>query len=123
MAAVAGDFWIRYEMIRQLKYNLDTAQKRMVTTANKKRRGLEFKEGDLVFLKLRPHRQSTLLSWLNQKLAAKYFGPFQILRRVRAVAYGLKLPAKAKIHPVFHVSLLKKVVEDHKAITELPNEL
>lgn len=108
---------------RQLKFNLDRAKKRMVAAANKKRRDLEFKEGNLVFLKLRPYRQSTLVRRINQKLSAKYFGPFKIVKKVGAVAYQLELPPLAKIHPIFHVSLLKKVTGEHKAITELPPEL
>jgi hypothetical protein len=44
----------------------------------------------------------------NGKLAYKYFGPFKILKKVGEVAYQLDLPKKARIHSMFHVSLLKK---------------
>ena len=37
----------------------------------------------------------------------KWLGPFAILARVGTVAYKLDLPKELKIHPVFHVSLLK----------------
>ncbi|KAL8153338.1 hypothetical protein V2J09_011098 [Rumex salicifolius] len=123
VAAVAEEFWNRDEILRQLKWNLDRAQKRMVAYANKKRRDLEFKEGELVFLKLRPHRQKTLLHRLNQKLAPRYFGPFLILKKIGAVAYELQLPASSKLHPVFHVSLLKRVIGTHQAVTDLPADL
>lgn len=55
------------------------------------------------------------------KLAAKYYGPFKILHKVGKVAYHLELPESCRIHPVFHVSLLKKTISS-KAIrsSDLP---
>lgn len=46
----------------------------------------------------------------NGKLAYKYFGPFKIIKKVGEVAYQLDLPREARIHSMFHVSLLKKWV-------------
>lgn len=45
-----------------------------------------------------------------RKLAPKFFGPFQILQKVRSVAYKRDLPSTSGVHPVFHVSCLKAKV-------------
>jgi len=39
------------------------------------------------------------------------------------MAYKLQLPETAKIHPIFHGSLLKKAVEDYGVEESLPSEL
>ncbi|CAH9140159.1 unnamed protein product [Cuscuta epithymum] len=123
VAAVADDHEDRNEILRQLRYNLERAQQRMVKVANAKRRDLEFQVGDKVLLKLRPHRQTTVQKRINQKLAPRYFGPFVIIRKLSAVAYKLALPPSAKVHPVFHVSQLKRVTGEHPALAELPEDL
>ena len=43
------------------------------------------------------------------KLAPRYIGPFEILQKIRDIAYKLVLPPQlSSIHDVFHVSMLKK---------------
>lgn len=39
-------------------------------------------------------------------------GPFRIIKRVGKVAYKLELPSRLKVHPVFHVSMLKPYHQD-----------
>ncbi|XP_070032984.1 uncharacterized protein [Nicotiana tomentosiformis] len=76
--------------------------------------------GDWVHIKLQLYRQLSLKSHNFQKLSAKFFGPFQILVRVGAVAYTLNLLKDSKIHPTFHVSQLKKKLESHTIVVTLP---
>ncbi|KAF2293086.1 hypothetical protein GH714_036471 [Hevea brasiliensis] len=120
--AVAQDLSTRDELHRQLSYNLNRAQQCMVRAANKHRREVEYKVGD-VFLKIRPHRQSTLSKIIHPKLAARYLGPFPIIQKISAAAYKLQLPESSKIHLIFHVSQLKKVVGQHLVATNLPKDL
>ena len=46
------------------------------------------------------------------KLEPHYYGNFEILERIRLVAYRLALPLTMKVHDIFHVSLLKSYVKD-----------
>ncbi len=42
-----------------------------------------------------------------QKRSPRFIGPFAIICQVNPVMYELKLPSQYRIHPTFHVSLLK----------------
>jgi hypothetical protein len=81
----------------------------MKLQADKHRTERSFDVGDQVWLKLQPYVQTTVAPRANHKLSFKYFGPFEIEDKIGAAAFKLKLPSGSKVHPVFHVSLLKKV--------------
>ncbi|WMV19313.1 hypothetical protein MTR67_012698 [Solanum verrucosum] len=51
------------------------------------------------------------------KLSPRYIGPYRISKRVGNVAYELELPSELEaVHPVFHISMLKKCMCDPSLI-------
>ena len=59
------------------------------------------------------------------KLQRRFVGPFRIIETIGQQAYKLSLPEDWKIHPVFHVSLLKdwktaSLQEDQPIPTDAP---
>jgi len=72
-------------------------------------------------LKLRQYRHKLVAHRTSQKLAAKFYGPYLVLKKIGTVAYRLQLPPSATIHPVFHVSQLKKHVGNRKVQASLPS--
>lgn len=95
---------------RVLQENLKKAQERMKLYVYSKRTERAFEEGEWVYLKLQLYRLASVARRKNLKLASKYYGSYQILEKIGQIAYKLKLPPGSKIHPVFHVSQLKKKV-------------
>lgn len=61
-----------------------------------------------MFLKLHRYKKKLVAIRRNMKLALRYYGPFQIVQKLGTIAYLLDLPSSSRIHPVFHVTLLKK---------------
>jgi hypothetical protein len=106
-----------------IKQHLSRAKLRMKKQADKHRSERQFSVGDKVWVKLQPYVQSSLAPRSNQKLAFKFFGPYQILERIGLVAYKLDLPEHTSIHPVFHVSQLKKFMDNEFLATPLPSDI
>jgi hypothetical protein len=101
---------VREDILHTLKENLVMAQNRMKQQADQGRSERQFVEGDQVFLRLQPYKQNSLKAEHCQKLAPKFYVPYTVLKHVGQVAYQLALPSQSKLHPVFHVSCLKKVI-------------
>ena len=77
------------------------AQKRYY---HQKHRDIQFSVGDSVL----PSTQNLRFKGIPHKLQRKFCGPYKILEKIGAQAYRLKLPDTWRIHPVFHVLLLKQ---------------
>jgi len=115
---------ITSEKIEVIRNKLQTAQSRQKSYADKRRRDLEFSVGDCVFLKV-SLTKGVFKFGKKGKLSPRFIGPYEILERVGAVAYRLALPPNLfVIHPVFHVSMLRKYMLDPSHVLEIhPIEL
>ena len=77
---------------------------------------MRFSVGDRVFLRVSPMKGVMRFGRWG-KLSPRYIGPFEILRTVGEVAYELDLPpAFSSIHPVFHVSMLRRYIPDESHV-------
>ncbi|RVW74852.1 Transposon Ty3-I Gag-Pol polyprotein [Vitis vinifera] len=83
--------------------------------ADAHRRYIQFQEGDLVMVRLRPERfhPSTY-----QKLQAKKAGPFRVLKRLGENAYLLELPSNLHFSPIFNVEDLYIYHGHHNDVSE-----
>jgi hypothetical protein len=98
--------------IKSIREKMKVAQSRQKSYADRRRRMLEFEEGDHVFLRVTP-KLGLRGVFKTKKLCPRYIGPYQILRRVGPVAYQLALPpSMSGLHDVFHVSQLRKYIPD-----------
>ncbi|XP_015057572.1 uncharacterized protein LOC107003815 [Solanum pennellii] len=80
------------------------------------RRNLEFEKDDKEYLKI-SSMKGVVRCGKKLKLSPRYVGTYEILQRVGKVAYELKLPSElASVHPVFHVSMFKKCINDIESI-------
>ncbi|XP_070043988.1 uncharacterized protein, partial [Nicotiana tomentosiformis] len=87
-------------------------QSRQKSYADRKVRDLAFMVGERVLLRVSPMK-GVMRFGKKGKLSPRFIGPFEILRRVGEVAYKLALtPNLAGVHPVFHVSMLRKYHSD-----------
>ena len=96
------------EKVQVIRQRLKAARDRQKSYADLKRRDIEYEVGDKVFLKVLPCRK-ILRFGQKGKLNPRFIGPYEILKRVGPMAYRLALPSElAKLHDVFHVSILRR---------------
>ena len=92
------------ERIQRARKCLQAAQDRQKHYADAHRAPLSLTVGQYVLLSSKNIKIATTGT---PKLLPRYLGPFQVVRLIGTSAVKLALPAQWKLHPVFHVSLLK----------------
>ncbi|KAJ9507469.1 hypothetical protein QJQ45_006508 [Haematococcus lacustris] len=97
--------------VKQARHFMELAQQRQAYMANKGRKEVEYHTGQLVLLSTKNLRMKPGKA---KKLLPRFIGPFKVLEHVGPVAVRLDLPqAMARMHPVFHVSLLRPYTSEH----------
>jgi hypothetical protein len=99
----AGD-----EFLREIQDRLLQSQVTMKSYHDQHWHEVVFQEGDWVWLRLQQRTTVAISAAAHSKLSPKYYGPYKILQHISKISYKLELPSRAKIHNVFHVSVLKK---------------
>ena len=96
-----------HEAWEYAKGMISKAQERHATAANSRRREVDWKVGDLVWV--------TTKFWTtdrpSRKLSAQWEGPFPVERK-KGHSYKLTLPPGINVHPVFHANKLRKDKND-----------
>ncbi|KAB2607777.1 S ribonuclease [Pyrus ussuriensis x Pyrus communis] len=96
--------------VQVIKSNLKAAQDRQKSLADRHATDRAYEVGDWAFLKLSPWR-GVVRFGKKGKLSPRYIGPYMVTEQVGEVAYRLELPPElARVHNVFHVSILRHYV-------------
>lgn len=94
------------EALAAAKRALQAARARMKYYADKRRKAVTYVVGDRVMLS---SKHVSLKSGGTRKLLPRWLGPFDIVEQINPVAFKLDLREwNTKLHPVFHVSLLRR---------------
>ncbi|XP_070039438.1 uncharacterized protein [Nicotiana tomentosiformis] len=107
------------EKVKIITEWLKTSQSRQKSYLDIRHRDLEFQDDDWVFLMDSPMK-GVMRFGKKGKLSPRYVEPYKIIQRIGQVAYRLELPLEISlVHPMFHVSMLKKVVGDPLLIVSI----
>nr|GEU55980.1 putative reverse transcriptase domain-containing protein [Tanacetum cinerariifolium] len=102
-----------------MRSRIQDARDRKKSYADVSHKPLEFQVGDKVKLKISSWKEVIRFS-KREKLNPRYIGPFNVLAKVRTIAYKLELPQQlSKVHSTFDVSNLEKCLSDESLVIPL----
>ncbi|XP_050876289.1 uncharacterized protein LOC127079990 [Lathyrus oleraceus] len=102
-----------------IQEKMKASQRKHKIYHDKRRKTLECQEEDHMFFRV------TLVTGISRavkslKLTPRFIGPYQILQRVRVVAYRVALPPPlSNLYDVFHMSQLYKYILDPSHVIQL----
>ena len=107
------------DKIKLIREKMQISQSRQKSYHDKRRKPLELKKDDHVFLRVNPMTGVGRALKLR-KLTPRFIGPYQILERIGNVAYRISLPPSlSNLHDVFHVSQLRKYIADPSHVVQV----
>lgn len=105
------------EAVEFAREKLMGAQARQIRNADRHRREDGFVAGDMVMLST----EKLKLKDFNDKLCARFVGPFAVTAVVNANAYTLALPNQLQaLHPTFNITRLKRYRDGRDAFPDRP---
>ena len=108
------------EKVKMIRERLKVATDRQKSYAYMKRKDIRYEIGEKVFLKVFLWKKVMRFE-KKGKLSPRFVGPYEVIKKLRPVAYKLALPPDLKkIHNVFHVSMLRRYRSDpsHVVLSE-----
>ena len=65
-----------------------------------------------------PDKQTTINGKCSENLKPRFYDRYKVIQKIGEVAYELELPTGSKIHNVFNVSCLKKVIGNNISVSD-----
>lgn len=97
---------------------MKASQSRKKSYHDKRRKDLEFQDGDHIFLRV-THVIGVGRALKSKKLTHRFIGSYQITQRVGVVAYPVLSLSLSNFHDFFHVSQLQKYIHDLSHVIQM----